>query len=398
MMETDSEDGTVAQADFQRSLQDWLQMEALLGYHEHAWRWCEENGVSSMDELSQRWEAFCDGLSMKRMQRKRVEKSLPAFAGRAAGVAPAPQLHSGDPTSFGPPENPYTVTGFLGEGANARVFECMRGRQSFAVKVISLAKMRAEPNFEELLTKLRRETDILMNLQHERIVSLHETHETDDHIFIVMELVQGGDLLQHVRAAGHLSEDDARRVFCQLVDTLTYIHEQRVVHRDLKLENILVCRKPPAGQLEIKVSDFGTSKLIMEGTGKTRCGTPQYWAPEVALIPSTRGYDFSVDLWSLGVVLYVMLEGHYPFYGEHMDDQIRRGDVHFGAQSRSSPEAQDLMRGLIQVEHWRRISLRGCLEHVWCRSRGGGGAAAAQGAAAAAPATKGGREGRCSPR
>jgi len=391
-MESISEDGATAKADFQRTFQDWLQTEALQGYQEHAWRWCEENGVSSMQELSERWEAFCDALSMKRMQRKRVEKSLPAFAGRpAAGVAPAPPPHPGDPTSFGPPEDPYTVMGLLGEGANARVFECTRGGQRSAVKVISLAKMRAEPNFEELLTKLRRETDILINLQHERIVSLHETHETDDHIFLVMELVQGGNLFEHVRAAGRLSEDDARRVFCQLVDTLTYIHEQRVMHRDLKLENILVCRKPPAGEFEIKVSDFGTSKLIMESTGKTRCGTPQYWAPEVALIPSKQGYDFSVDLWSLGVVLYVMLEGHYPFYGEHMDDQIRRGDVHFGAKSRSSPEAQDLMRGLIQVEHWRRISLRGCLEHAWCRSGASSGAAsAAEGAAAAAPATKGG--------
>jgi len=256
------------------------------------------------------------------------------------------------------------------EGATAKVYKCTRGGQVFAVKIVDFTKIQLQPNYEDLLQKLSRETQILSNLQHPRIVSLYDFHRTDDKMYLVMEFVEGGDLMDHVLKKGPLSESEARCVFLQLVDALAYIHREGVVHRDLKLENVLLERTPPTGDFEVKVSDFGHSRILKDNmsTALSRAGTPQYWAPEVALAPSTTGYGLSADLWSLGVILYVMLEGNFPFRGKDMAKRILRGDVQFKAQSRTSPAARDLIMRLIEVDSSKRISLSSCLEHAWCDS------------------------------
>merc|ERR1719191_1439783 len=131
-----------------------------------------------------------------------------------------------------------------------------------------------------------------------------------------MELVGGGELFDHIVGRGRLPEDEARYVFLQIVEGLKYIHSKNIIHRDLKPENILIDQKHSRqGLLEVKLSDFGHSKLINDGysTALTRVGTPQYWAPEVSdPAKAALGYTQAVDLWSLGVVLYVMLIGSYP--------------------------------------------------------------------------------------
>lgn len=335
-------------------LMEWLSEQELLHYEEHAQRWCKEKGVGTMHELAQRCEDFCEDLSMKRLQRKRVRQILASCI-------------------FGPQDDPYMLTRCVGQGATALVYECTRGGQVFAAKVVDLTKIQLQPDYEELLNKLMQETHILFNLRHPRIVSLYDVYKTDDRLFLVMEFLEGGDLMDHVLQAGRLSEDDARCVFLQLVDALDYIHREGVVHRDLKLENILVNVKPPTGNFEVKVSDFGHSRILKDGmsTAMTKAGTPQYCAPEVALAPSGKGYGLSVDLWSLGVVLYVMLEGKFPFRGDQMADRILEGDVQFDSQSSTSPAARDLIMRLIQVDRVKRILLSGCFEHAWCRDARG---------------------------
>lgn len=142
-------------------------------------------------------------------------------------------------------------------------------------------------------------------------------------------------------------------------------------------ENILVDKKASRpGLLEVKISDFGHSKLVDDGysTALTRVGTPQYWAPEVSDARAcAKGYTEKVDLWSLGVVLYVMLEGKYPFDGVDMriEHQVQQAHFTFKSQSSTSDQARDLIRSLIQVRPQDRLPLDKCLTHPWVMTKGG---------------------------
>jgi len=187
---------------------------------------------------------------------------------------------------------------------------------------------------------------------------------------LVLEFVQGGELFDHIANAGSFSEPVARYIFVQVVEGLRYIHSQDIVHRDLKPENILVDTKASRHcLLDVKLSDFGHSKFINDGytVAMTRCGTPQYWAPEVSdPAKAAKGYDQRVDLWSLGVALYVMLMGAYPFQGQdnEIEDKVKRAQFGFGNKAVSEP-AKDLVRSLIKVKPGERLSLAQCLNHAW---------------------------------
>jgi len=143
-----------------------------------------------------------------------------------------------------------------------------------------------------------------------------------------MELLQGGELYYPIVQKGRLNEWEAKVVVVQVVDALAYLHEQHVIHRDLKPENILIHSSfdtPQGTHYKVKLVDFGLSKLIRDGLSiaRTFVGTPQYWAPEV-LVAGENGseYDYRVDIWSLGILLYVMLAGSYPFDGGQKVFQI----------------------------------------------------------------------------
>jgi serine/threonine protein kinase len=159
-------------------------------------------------------------------------------------------------------------------------------------------------------------------------------------------------------------------VFRQLCDALRYIHARKIIHRDLKPENILVHSSSvfAEGKLVVKISDFGHSKIIDDGysIAQTRCGTPQYWAPEVAA--GGGRYDQKVDLWSLGVVLYVMLEGQYPFAGERAEERMR--EANFTPPHHASNGSKEIIRGLIQRQPEQRWTEDTCLQHRWLRAVG----------------------------
>jgi len=277
---------------------------------------------------------------------------------------------------FGPQDNPYVllVDDPLGSGVTATVYRCVRRlnpQEYFAVKVIDLTWLRLSRDPTGALDKLRRETVILFTLKHAHIVSLLDVIETHERLYLVMELVEGGELFDDIYRNGCLSEPQAHYVFLQLVDALKYIHSKGVVHRDLKPENILVDRRESRpGLHEVKISDFGHSKLI-DGvsTAHTRnLGTPQYRAPEVSDAGRcATGYDETVDLWSLGVVLFVMLEGTYPF-DRGWQQQAK---VQFREHSKTSKEARDLINALIQFEPRNRLPLDKCVKHPWVARHGG---------------------------
>lgn len=396
-------------------LASWLEKLRLTQYSSSARSWCTSMGAVNFSEVLENWEDFVTELKLKPLERKRVEKDVnsrkpaPAATGGAAVVAtpsapatpspspvspPTPTVPAQTPSSavhpqkgsFGPAEDPhrYQLLEELGQGVTATVYRCKRGEDFFAVKTISLAKLRLQRNFQRTTDLLNREVQILFKLRHPRIVSLLDVVEEYDKLHLIMELVVGGpegvELFDYIVARGSFTEPVARYVFLQIVDGLAFIHQKDIVYRDLKPENILVDEKASnrkEGLFEVKLSDFGHSKLINDGysTALTRVGTPQYWAPEVNdPVKAAKGYDQTVDLWSLGVVLYVMLIGAYPFdgVGEPIEEQIRRARINFRPINgrELSGKAQNIIRELIRVEPKTRLTLDGCRNHAWAKDHG----------------------------
>jgi len=187
--------------------------------------------------------------------------------------------------------------------------------------------------------KVMQEVIILKQTRQRNIVRLYEYFETQKHILFVIELCAGGDLLNYVRKRRQLKEDVAKSVFKQLIDGLAYCHSKAILHRDIKLDNILL-----AWNGEIKICDFGVSKTVKRGEKMTeQCGTPAYIAPEILL---DRGYEgFSIDIWSAGVVLYAMLYGTVPFKANNMSElQKIIIKAKFTLQDGISKDAQNLLK------------------------------------------------------
>ncbi|CAD7971854.1 unnamed protein product [Amoebophrya sp. A25] len=323
--------------------------------------------------------------------------------------------NEGNRVCFGDARDPYVQCEELGAGAMATVYRCYRRSKpedNFAAKVISLKRLKLNhAGFSREYSKLQREAQILSTLRNKYITSLVDVIEQRDNLYLVMEIVQHGELFDRILDhdndpyVARFSEPEARYVFVQISAGLKYVHMKQIVHRDLKPENILVYRRYPlikpselsgdarwnmvecdhaaTGRMmayEIKLSDFGLAKLVADGysIATTRTGTPQYWAPEVATslgahrasggegVP-VQGYGFSADLWSLGVVLYVLLCGRYPFTGDsrQMENNQIRGYFEFPKKCSISNEAKYLITGLVRRAPNARISLLNCLRCKW---------------------------------
>ncbi|KNC53406.1 CAMK protein kinase [Thecamonas trahens ATCC 50062] len=252
----------------------------------------------------------------------------------------------------------YDMGKVLGTGnfATVRLGVCRKTGRKVAIKVCDKAKFaRVQHRVGALLD----EVSILRALQHPHILQLYDSYETEDHLYLVLELVSGGDLFDRIVDAGKLSEATARRVLRQVLEAVAYMHDEGVVHRDIKPENILLASRKG---VETKVSDFGISRMLSVENGTTMgtmCGTPQYIAPEIV---ARTAYDAKVDMWSLGVLLYVMLSGDYPFVDNApltIPEQIQRGLYSEGAK--------DLCRRLMQHDPAIRWSAPQALTHPWIR-------------------------------
>ena len=238
----------------------------------------------------------------------------------------------------------------------------------------------------------------------EQLVAHAATALATAQVYLITELLTGGELLDAVLEKGHYSEADARLCFHKLLEGLSYLHTKKIAHRDLKLENLLLDRKEDIAT--VKIADFGLAKRAAESTMETICGTPQYVAPEVILgIPGNK-YTFTVDLWSAGVILFILLGGYPPFYDEHeprLFMKIRRGQYSFddpvwskvsGAWrkagrgcctveglcwqvgpagrwmtlwpcARNAETAKDLIRKLLTTDPDKRLSAEEALKHEW---------------------------------
>lgn len=240
----------------------------------------------------------------------------------------------------------------------------------FAVKLID--KKRFSRNHgSDRCEALKDEVEILRHISHPNIIKLYDFFENEQSMWLVLELVEGGDLFDLLTKNGKgVSESRARTIFRQLVSAVGHLHEKNIVHRDLKPENILVS----PGEDLIKLSDFGLSRAL-GSTGslmETMCGTPQYLAPEI--IGGARvGYGKEVDLWSLGVLLYVLLSGSPPFKDNNQHtilELVKAGRYSFTTPhwDSVSESAKDLVQRLMQVDRSKRLCLKGAQEHPWMKS------------------------------
>lgn len=254
-------------------------------------------------------------------------------------------------------------SGVLGDGSFSICRRCVEKStgKAFAVKIISRK------------VDSTREINLLRACQgHPNIVNLHQVYYDEAHTYLVLELLEGGELLQRIRRRTRFTENEASRIMRQLVSAVNFMHLHGVVHRDLKPENLLFT--DDTCDANIKVVDFGFAQLKREGDSlHTPCYTLHYAAPEV-LHNAAQGYDENCDLWSLGVILYTMLSGRAPFLARSRDDssvaimnRIKEGDFSFcgGAWESVSHEAKELTKGLLTVEPSQRLRMSGLLSHPW---------------------------------
>uniref|UniRef100_A0A5F8GL99 Ribosomal protein S6 kinase A4 n=1 Tax=Monodelphis domestica TaxID=13616 RepID=A0A5F8GL99_MONDO len=257
----------------------------------------------------------------------------------------------------------------LGQGSFSVCRRC-RQRQSgqeFAVKILS---RRLEMNTQREIAALR------LCQSHPNVVKLQEVHHDQYHTYLVLELLRGGELLEHIRKKQHFSESEASQILRSLVSAVSYMHEEAgVVHRDLKPENILYADEAPGAP--VKIIDFGFARLRPQspaGPMQTPCFTLQYAAPELL---AHQGYDESCDLWSLGVILYMMLSGQVPFQGgpgrggqsqaAEIMRKIREGRFSLDGEAWQgvSEEAKELVRGLLTVDPAKRLKLADLRGSSW---------------------------------
>ncbi|KAI9481878.1 ovarian-specific serine/threonine-protein kinase Lok, partial [Coemansia mojavensis] len=269
-------------------------------------------------------------------------------------------LHRSEPCLF---KQNYFLDKKLGSGAFAEVRIAINRvtGERFAAKIINRNRITQIEKRKKLDENFRIETSILSRVRHPAIVQVHGVFRETDYLYLVLDLASDGELFDEIVSRQYLSEDDSRRVLLQLLLSIRHLHRMGIVHRDIKLENILLADKQ---KLRLKLADFGLAKIVGEQTFmKTVCGTPMYVAPEVLTVRQAGMYDNLVDIWSLGVVLYICLCGFPPFSDElappPMRDQIIAGMYSFPSDpwDRISPDAIDLVCRMLQVDPRNRITV-----------------------------------------
>ncbi|OQD89020.1 hypothetical protein PENANT_c003G03162 [Penicillium antarcticum] len=265
----------------------------------------------------------------------------------------------------------YRINQQLGKGHFATVYLCAERSTGtkYAVKVF---ERRASDSQKTQGEALQQEIAVLMGVNHPNLLCLKDTFDDNDGAYLVLELAPEGELFNWIVTNQKLSEDDARHVFRQLFEGLKYLHERGIVHRDIKPENILLADK----NLSVKLGDFGLAKIIGEDSFTTTlCGTPSYVAPEILQETRRRRYTQAVDVWSLGVVLYICLCGFPPFSDElntpgnpyTLAQQIKMGKFDYPSPYWDSvgDPALDLIDRMLTVDIEKRITVDQCLEHPW---------------------------------
>ena len=269
----------------------------------------------------------------------------------------------------GSPYDHYDKVITMGEGSFGRVIKVKskKGNIYRAMKIINKEKLKLKKEEEE---KLIKEINILKALDHPNIMKVYEYYNSPKELDIITELCTGGELFNKIVKVRKFSEAIAAHIMKQLLSVVECCHLQGIIHRDLKPENILIETEEQAKKdyFNIKVIDFGTGEVLANGAKCVqKIGTPFYIAPEIL---SDRPYDSKCDLWSCGVILYILLSGVQPFNGSsdgELFNNIKTKPVSFSKPEwrRISDNAKDLIRNLLEKNPNKRFNARKALDHPW---------------------------------
>ncbi|XP_005387746.1 PREDICTED: serine/threonine-protein kinase DCLK1 isoform X1 [Chinchilla lanigera] len=262
----------------------------------------------------------------------------------------------------------YKVGRTIGDGNFAVVKECVERStaREYALKIIKKSKCRGKEHM------IQNEVSILRRVKHPNIVLLIEEMDVPTELYLVMELVKGGDLFDAITSTNKYTERDASGMLYNLASAIKYLHSLNIVHRDIKPENLLVYEHQD-GSKSLKLGDFGLATIV-DGPLYTVCGTPTYVAPEII---AETGYGLKVDIWAAGVITYILLCGFPPFRGSGDDqevlfDQILMGQVDFPSPywDNVSDSAKELITMMLLVNVDQRFSAVQVLEHPWVNDDG----------------------------
>ncbi|XP_023654310.1 serine/threonine-protein kinase BRSK2-like isoform X2 [Paramormyrops kingsleyae] len=252
---------------------------------------------------------------------------------------------------------PYRLEKTLGKGQTGLVklgIHCITG-QKVAIKIVNREKLS-----ESVLMKVEREIAILKLIEHPHVLKLHDVYENNKYLYLVLEHVSGGELFDYLVKKGRLTPKEARKFFRQIISALDFCHNHSICHRDLKPENLLLDEKN-----NIRIADFGMASLqVGDSLLETSCGSPHYACPEVI-----RGEKYDgrkADVWSCGVILFALLVGALPFDHDNLRqllEKVKSGLFHM--PHFIPPDCQALLKGMIEVNAEKRLTLEAIQKHAW---------------------------------
>ena len=273
----------------------------------------------------------------------------------------------------GNPSKKYKPIQLIGSGSFGSVYEA---KNTIFQNTVALKVIKKDPNNELDEQEIRNEIDILKKLSHPNIVKIYEFYISNSHYYIVTEFCKDGELFSYIK--NKYSENQLAVLFYQVFSGLWYLHDHKILHRDIKLENIMISKKEKDNVTReelfwAKIIDFGTAK-IFEKNKKERdvVGSSYYIAPEVL----KQNYNEKCDTWSVGVILYMMLVGRAPFDGKDDEEiicKINSGEYNSKEPRllKHSPEVRDLVKKLLQKDTNKRYSAQEALNHPWFQKFGG---------------------------
>jgi calcium-dependent protein kinase len=262
----------------------------------------------------------------------------------------------------------YKIAEKLGAGSFGKVYKViyLPLDQPRAMKVVSKETLQYQDDDKKFL----KEIEVLSQLDHPNILKVFEYYQDSQNYYVITELCQGGELYEQIYQLNHFSEKEASSIMEQIFSAVIYIHSKNIVHRDLKPENILLENNKEKRNFFIKIIDFGTSNYFDKNTHLTlKVGTPYYIAPEVL----KKSYNYKCDIWSCGVILYILLTGSPPFNGSDENEIMRNvakgkysmdGDEWFNV----SDEAKDLTNKLLVYDPEKRLNAEEAWKHPWITS------------------------------
>jgi serine/threonine protein kinase len=246
----------------------------------------------------------------------------------------------------------------LGKGAYGRVYLARERASGYIVCLKIFDKSHLQKQRMEI--SLRREIKNQAQLRHANIIQMLGYFYDETHIYLILEYAARGHLMSVIARLGRFNERTAAHYLCELCNVISFCHHKHVMHRDLKLENILIGLDG-----ELKLADFGLSVHSPDASRGTKCGTPEYAAPEIV---TGKCYDETVDVWAIGILLFEFLVGDNPFGGlseAESSKRIRTGQITFPDEPPVSELAQNLIMAFLQVDPKQRIPLSDVRTHPW---------------------------------